>query len=107
MISDCDGHILEPPDLWEKYLGARCRSRAIRIRAGNDGYEYLKIEEFRKITQPVTARPEAPAHLTSPRALRSSTLYDQLAPLHRHQRGGAGCNDTSRNPPSPDTALPS
>ena len=37
MIIDCDGHILEPPDLWEKNLEARYRSRAIRIRVGDDG----------------------------------------------------------------------
>ena len=23
MVIDCDGHILEPPDLWEKYLEPR------------------------------------------------------------------------------------
>jgi hypothetical protein len=44
VIIDCDGHILEPPDLWEKYLEARYRSRAIRIRVGDDGYEYLEID---------------------------------------------------------------
>ena len=32
MLIDCDGHILEPPDLWEKYLEPRYRDRAIRIR---------------------------------------------------------------------------
>ena len=36
---DCNGHILEPPDLWEKYLEPRYRDRAIRIRMGNDGRE--------------------------------------------------------------------
>ena len=44
MIIDCDGHILEPPDLWEKYLEPRYRSRALRIRVGDDGYEYLEID---------------------------------------------------------------
>jgi hypothetical protein len=34
MIIDCDGHILEP----------RCRSRALRIRVGDDGCEYLEID---------------------------------------------------------------
>ena len=43
-IIDCDGHILEPPDLWEKYLEPRYRSRAIRIRVGDDGYEYLELD---------------------------------------------------------------
>lgn len=36
---DCDGHILEPPDLWETYLEPRYRERAIRIRTGPDGME--------------------------------------------------------------------
>ena len=31
-IIDADGHILEPPDLWEKYLEAKYRPRAIKIR---------------------------------------------------------------------------
>lgn len=44
MIIDCDGHILEPPDLWEQYLEARYKARAIRIRVGDDGYEYLEID---------------------------------------------------------------
>jgi predicted TIM-barrel fold metal-dependent hydrolase len=39
---DCDGHILEPPDLWEKYLEPRFRERAIRIRTGPDGLEYFE-----------------------------------------------------------------
>jgi len=40
MVIDCDGHILEPPDLWERYLEPRFRDRALRIRVGDDGYEY-------------------------------------------------------------------
>ena len=42
-VIDCDGHILEPPDLWDKYLEPRYRDRPIRIRVGDDGYEYLEI----------------------------------------------------------------
>ena len=41
---DCDGHILEPPDLWETYLEPRYRDRAIRIRTGTDGLEYLEYD---------------------------------------------------------------
>ena len=29
---DADGHVLEPPDLWERYLEPRYRERALRIR---------------------------------------------------------------------------
>ncbi|HEV8714730.1 MAG TPA: amidohydrolase family protein [Candidatus Binatia bacterium] len=52
-IIDCDGHILEPPDLWEKYLEPKYRDRALRVRVGDDGYEYLEIDGKRaKLTRP-------------------------------------------------------
>ena len=57
LIIDCDGHILEPPDLWEKYIDPKYRERAMRIRVGDDGFEYLEIDRKRaKMTQPGTAR---------------------------------------------------
>jgi predicted TIM-barrel fold metal-dependent hydrolase len=40
---DADGHILEPPDLWETYLEPRYRDRALRIVVGDDGLEALEI----------------------------------------------------------------
>lgn len=53
LIIDCDGHILEPPNLWEKYLEPKYRDRALRIRMGDDGYEYLEIDTKRaKLTRP-------------------------------------------------------
>ena len=47
VVIDCDGHILEPPDLWETYLDPKYRDRALRIRVGDDGYEYLEIDQKR------------------------------------------------------------
>src|SRR5262245_31145290 len=44
MIIDADGHVLEPPDLWEKYLEAKYRSRAIRIRRDDEGWEYAEVD---------------------------------------------------------------
>ena len=41
---DADGHILEPPDLWEKYLEPKYRERAIRIRTNAEGLEYLELD---------------------------------------------------------------
>src|SRR4051795_3195785 len=41
---DADGHILEPPDLWETYLEERYRDRALRIVVGEDGLEDLWID---------------------------------------------------------------
>ncbi len=41
-IIDADGHILEPPDLWETYLEKKYRPRAIRIKRDERGLEYLE-----------------------------------------------------------------
>jgi predicted TIM-barrel fold metal-dependent hydrolase len=42
---DADGHVLEPPDLWERYLEPRYRDRALRVRKDpDDGLEYLEID---------------------------------------------------------------
>jgi predicted TIM-barrel fold metal-dependent hydrolase len=40
---DADGHILEPPDLWETYLEPRYRDRALRFVRDEDGLEELEI----------------------------------------------------------------
>jgi len=40
---DADGHILEPPDLWERYLEPRYRDRALRFTLDDDGLEQLVI----------------------------------------------------------------
>jgi predicted TIM-barrel fold metal-dependent hydrolase len=44
MVIDADGHILEPPDLWEKYIEPKYRDRAIRLRVGDDGWEFLEVD---------------------------------------------------------------
>ena len=41
---DGDGHILEPPDLWQRYLEPGYRDRAPTIRADDAGLEYLEID---------------------------------------------------------------
>ncbi len=41
---DGDGHVLEPPDLWERYLEPRYRGRALRIRPDAEGLEFLEID---------------------------------------------------------------
>jgi predicted TIM-barrel fold metal-dependent hydrolase len=40
-VVDADSHVLEPPDLWERYLEPRYRERAIRIVPGPGGTESL------------------------------------------------------------------
>ena len=41
---DADGHLLEPPDLWERYLEPAWRDRALRIRTDENGLDYLEID---------------------------------------------------------------
>ncbi|HEU4429499.1 MAG TPA: amidohydrolase family protein [Myxococcota bacterium] len=41
---DADGHVLEPPRLWEDYLEAKYAPRALRIRVDDAGFEYLEID---------------------------------------------------------------
>jgi len=40
---DADGHILEPPDLWERYLEPKHRDRALRFTLDDKGLEQLEI----------------------------------------------------------------
>lgn len=46
-VIDADGHILEPPDLWEKYLESKYRPEAVRLKIGDDGYEFLEVDGHR------------------------------------------------------------
>ena len=41
---DGDGHVLEPPDLWQNYLEAAFRPRAPTIRTDDSGLEFLEID---------------------------------------------------------------
>ena len=44
LIIDADGHILEPPTLWDSYLDPQFRSRGIRIKRDEHGMEYLEYD---------------------------------------------------------------
>ncbi|MBV8959865.1 MAG: hypothetical protein JO087_13945, partial [Actinobacteria bacterium] len=46
---DADGHILEPPDLWETYLEPEYRDRALRITRDENGLEELEIGGKRSV----------------------------------------------------------
>src|SRR5580658_4292854 len=76
LLIDADGHILEPPSLWEKYLEAKYRDRAIRIRVGDNKREYLEIDN-------------KPAKLSSP------TLLASLGGMRKHQELGATVEDVN------------
>ena len=43
-IIDADGHVLEPADLWERYLGPGEHDRGVHLRVNDDGLEYLEID---------------------------------------------------------------
>ena len=43
-VVDADGHIMEPPDLWEKNLEPKYKSQALRILKDGEGLEYLEID---------------------------------------------------------------
>jgi len=45
LVIDCDSHVMEPPDLWERYLEPKYRDRAIKIvRDPIDNLEVLMID---------------------------------------------------------------
>jgi uncharacterized protein len=41
---DADGHILEPPTLWEEYIDPQFRDRALRVRIDENGLEQLEYD---------------------------------------------------------------
>jgi hypothetical protein len=43
-VIDADGHILEPPDLWKRYMDAKYRDRAICIKTDDRDLEYLELD---------------------------------------------------------------
>src|SRR5258708_39249060 len=44
-VVDSDGHILEPPTLWDDYIAAAFRDRAPKLVVDKDGKQRLLIEE--------------------------------------------------------------
>ncbi len=42
---DEDGHVLEPRDVWQKYLEPNLRDRAIRIENDDEGDEVLIVDD--------------------------------------------------------------
>src|SRR5437773_10231844 len=43
-VTDADGHILEPLDLWDRYMDPAYRERAPRLIIGDNGKERLLVE---------------------------------------------------------------
>src|ERR1700685_1420448 len=40
---DADGHILEDAGLWDRYIEAKYKDRAVRVRTDDKGLEYLEV----------------------------------------------------------------
>lgn len=43
-VIDADGHVLEPPDLWENYIEPKFREYCPKLLVTEDGREVLRIE---------------------------------------------------------------
>jgi hypothetical protein len=97
MLIDCDGHILEPPDLWEKYLEPRYRDRAIRIRVGDDAFEYLEIDGKRAVLP-------RPGQLGNLGGMGNACRRSQAPARARHARRDPSRGDAG-DPPGPGAHI--
>ena len=43
-IIDCDGHLVEPPDLWERYIDGGLRAKAPRLVTDHNGDTRIALE---------------------------------------------------------------
>jgi predicted TIM-barrel fold metal-dependent hydrolase len=89
---DADGHILEPPDLWENYLEAKYKDRALRIVLDENGLEELEIGGQRSSmsrrgfpsTLGAMGAPDFPAIMRDPqRTYMSEAPYGSMDPDER------------------------
>lgn len=62
LVVDCDSHVMEPPDLWERYLEPAYRDRAIRIER-RDGVECLVMDGGELVLPPGTLPVLGGAHI--------------------------------------------
>ena len=67
-VIDGDGHILEPPQLWQQYLEAKYKDRAIRMEKDQTGVEYLVID----------GRPSARLRAMGPAVAGNGQDYEKL-----------------------------
>jgi predicted TIM-barrel fold metal-dependent hydrolase len=91
---DADGHILEPPDLWETYIDPKYRDRALRIVFDEHGLEELEIGGKRSqrsrrgfpSTLGAMGEPDLAAITKDPaRTYTSEAAYGSMDPAERLQ----------------------
>lgn len=81
---DADGHILEPSDLWERYIDPQYRDRALRVAQDENGLDELIIDGRRSLMSrhrvPVDACRDGTSDLAA-MAKDPDITYDNHAPL--------------------------
>lgn len=82
-VIDADGHINEPPDLWEQYLEPPYRERAIRIRPGPDGLDHLELDgrRSRYFDAEILSRGRSMGLSFEERAARARVPYAESIPF--------------------------
>ncbi|MGH9270834.1 MAG: hypothetical protein ACRDZ2_06145, partial [Ilumatobacteraceae bacterium] len=89
---DADGHILEPPDLWETYIDPAFRDRALRIVVDEYGLEELQLDGRRSqmsrrgfpATLGAMGAPDLPAMAKDPgRTYLGETPFGAMDPQER------------------------
>ncbi len=89
---DADGHILEPPTLWEEYIDPQFRDRALRFRIDENGLEELEIDGRRSkmsragfpATLGAMGAPDLPAMQKDPlRTYLGESPYGAMDPQER------------------------
>ncbi len=81
-VIDCDSHVMEPADLWQRYLEPKYRDRAIRIEV-KDGVERLVIGE-RVVLQRVLAGLGG-AHIDRVKLFAGGLRYADGCPLASYE----------------------
>src|SRR6185369_7779107 len=82
---DADGHVLEPPDLWDRELESRFRDRPMGIRRDGEGREYLEV----------AGRPSKMVRNNLPQALGAMDLIGGIPAPAGRARTGLGYLDNA------------
>src|ERR1700759_1224699 len=90
LVVDCDSHVMEPADLWQRYLDPMYRDRAIRIER-RDGVEHLIIGEVSVLSNVLAGL--GGAHLPRTEAFGGGLTYAD------------GCEPASYDPAARATLL--
>ena len=74
---DADGHVLEDAGLWEHYIEASHRDRALKMKRDENGLEYLEIGgQPSKRTRKRLSRHARPHGPEGPRGLHAASRQD-------------------------------